>query len=115
MLGVLGVWMTAAGMAGPEPGIPDPGSRLPAPGARRREVAVAGGTFGLLMLYAFLLEQAGFLIATPLVIALTMIGMLRMRAWAPILSIAVGFTLGCWAIFDALLGTPLPRGVWVPW
>lgn len=80
-----------------------------------REAGVAAGTFGLLILYAFLLDKAGFVIATPVVIALTMAGLLRMRTWGAIASLAVGFTFGCWVIFDALLGTPLPRGSWVSW
>jgi hypothetical protein len=81
----------------------------------RREATFAASTFGLLILYAFLLDKVGFVIATPVVMALTMCGLLRMRRWVLIVSLAVGFTLGCWAIFDALLGTPLPRGSWATW
>ena len=81
----------------------------------RREGAFAAGTVGLLVLYAFLLDTVGFLFGTPVVIALTMCGLLRMRRWVLIVSLAAAFTLGCWVIFDALLGTPLPRGAWVVW
>jgi hypothetical protein len=135
VLAVLGLWMALTALAGPHPPSPglrrtteasgeggrrtrptyDPGSRIPDPGSRRREVGVAGGTFGVLVLYAFLLQRVGFLLATPVVIALTMRGVLRMRAWIPILSLAVAFTLGCWLVFQALLGTPLPRGSWIGW
>ena len=85
------------------------------PPLTRREATFAASTFGLLILYAFLLDTIGFVIATPVVIALTMSGLLRMRRWVLVVSLAVGFTLGCWVIFDALLGTPLPRGSWVTW
>jgi len=81
----------------------------------RREAGFAGGTFALLILYAFLLDKVGFIVSTPIVTTLTMIGLLRMRKWLPILSVAIGFTGGCWLIFDALLGTPLPRGTWLMW
>ena len=85
------------------------------PPLTRREAGVAASTFGILILYAFLLDKVGFVIATPIVIVLAMYGLLRMRRWVLVLSLAVGFTLGCWVIFDAVLGTPLPRGSWVMW
>ena len=81
----------------------------------RREAALAAGTFGLLVLYAFLLDKIGFVAATPVVIALAMYGLAEVRRWALLGSIAVGITLGCWVIFDVLLGTPLPSGSWVMW
>jgi hypothetical protein len=117
LLAGLGVWMVVS--AGPlratRPTYAEStGSRVPDPGSRRHELAVAAGTFGVLVLYAFLLEHAGFLIATPLVIVVTMAGLLRVRRWLPILSLAGGFTLGCWVTFEAL-GTPLPRGSWIVW
>jgi hypothetical protein len=81
----------------------------------RREVVVVAGTVGVLVLYAFLLERVGFLIATPIAIALAMWGLVRVRSAARIAVLAIAFTVSCWAIFDALLGTPLPRGSWVLW
>ena len=110
VLAGLGVWTMAARSR-----IPDPGSPIPDPRSPRAEWAAAGGTFGVLMLYAFLLEHAGFLLATPVVIILAMAGLLRMRRWVPILSLAAGFTVGCWVVFETLLGSPLPRGSWVVW
>lgn len=81
-----------------------------APGTERgRELAAALATFGLLVLYAFLLDWAGFLIAAPLVIVLAMVGVLRMRRWLFIAGFAVAFPLGCWVIFHVMLGIPLPR------
>lgn len=93
----------------------DPAAADAIPPITRREATFAASTFGLLILYAFLLDKVGFIVATPVVIALTMCGLLRMRRWVLILSLASGFTLGCWVIFDRLLGTPLPRGSWVMW
>lgn len=87
------------------------------PPVTRRELTVAGGTFGLLILYAFLLDTLGFVVATPVVIALALSSLLGMRGWGLTVALAVGFTAGCWVIFDALLGTPLPGGTpsWIPW
>ena len=81
----------------------------------RREALVAAGTIGVLVLYAFLLERVGFLIATPVAITLAMRGLVRERSGMRIAALAIGFTAGCWVIFGALLGTPLPRGSWVLW
>ena len=81
------------------------------PSATRREAALAAGTFGLMVLYAFLLDKVGFVVATPVVIALAMYFLARARTWVMLGTLAVGFTLGSWVIFDVLLGTPLPSGV----
>ena len=80
-----------------------------------REATAAGGTFALLILYAFLLDKIGFILGTPIVIALALFGLLRMRKWVPIVALAIGFTLGGWLLFDTLLATPLPRGTWMMW
>jgi hypothetical protein len=73
------------------------------------ELAVALATCALLVLFAFLLNRAGFLVAAPLVIVLAMAGVLRMRRWIFIACFAVAFPLGCWVVFNVLLGIPLPR------
>ena len=77
--------------------------------------AFVAGTFGLLTLYAFLLDKVGFLAGTPIVMVLVLAVLLRSRRWLSVVSLAVGFTLGCWLVFDVLLGTPLPRGTWMAW
>ena len=117
-LGGLGIVMTGTALASARGHagrvLSDPATET-IPPLSRREAGVAASTFGILILYAFLLDKAGFVIATPIVIVLAMCGPLRMRRWLLDLSLAVGFTLGCWVIFDALLGTPLPRGSWGMW
>lgn len=81
--------------------------------ATRREITIVAGTFGLLLLYAFLMETVGFLIATPVVILLTMVGILQMRNWFFMLLMTAGVTLGCWLFFVVLLKTPMPHGSWL--
>lgn len=85
------------------------------PSLTSREAWLATGTFGVLVLYAFLLDKVGFVVATPVVIALAMYFLVQVRNWMLLGSLAIGFTLGCWVIFDVLLGTPLPSGLWVIW
>lgn len=91
--------------------------RKPAPTAEkpvtRREATIVASTFGLLMLYGFLMEKTGFLISTPIVVMLMMYGILRMRNWAFMLLMTVGITVTCWIFFAQLLGTPMPHGSWL--
>ncbi|MDO8419231.1 MAG: tripartite tricarboxylate transporter TctB family protein [Rubrivivax sp.] len=79
----------------------------------RREAIVVGATFGLLMLYAFLMEKTGFLISTPIVVLLMMYGILRMRNWLFMLLMAAGITTFCWLFFVLVLGAPMPQGSWL--
>ena len=77
-----------------------------------REAAIVAGIFGVLMLYAFLLERLGFVVATPIIILATMRGILRIRTWTINCLLAGGVTFACWLIFAKLLEAPLPRGSW---
>jgi putative tricarboxylic transport membrane protein len=104
----LGAMVTAAAFLAPRRA--DAKEELPA--VMRREVFIVAGTFALLMLYAFLLERAGFVISTPLVIVLAMRGLLQRQPWVLTLLLAGGTTLLCWLVFVVLLEAPLPRGSW---
>jgi len=83
------------------------------PAATPRETATVAATFALLMLYAFLLDKLGFVISTPIIVALAMRGILRIRRWFLIVSMAGGITLTCWLFFVVLLEAPLPHGSWL--
>ncbi len=76
----------------------------------KHELRIVLGTFGLLLLYAFLMEKTGFLVSTPIVLVLALAGVLRMRRWTFIALMAVGTTFVCWLVFVVLLRVPLPRG-----
>ncbi len=78
----------------------------------KHELRILLGTFGLLLLYAFLLEKTGFLVSTPIALVLAMAGILRMRRWLFIALMSGGTTLVCWTVFALLLRVPLPRGSW---
>ena len=80
--------------------------------ATKHELRIVLGTFGLLMLYAFLMEKIGFLVSTPIVLALTLAGLLHIRRWAFIAMMSLGTTLVCWLVFVVLLRVPLPGGSW---
>ena len=81
----------------------------------RHETFIVGGTFALLVLYAFLLEVAGFVLSTPIVVIVAMRVLLRRQPWVVTLSLAIGVTSVCWLVFVVLLEAPLPRGTWRWW
>lgn len=111
---LLGLVMTASGFAGRREASPgktqadNDTAALPI----KQELRVVLGTFGLLVLYAFLMEKTGFLVSTPIVLVLAMAGILRMRRWRFIALMSGGTTLVCWTVFALLLRVPLPRGSW---
>lgn len=111
LLATLGVLMTITAWTS---GRDAAGADTTAPASRREGIIVAA-TFGLLLLYAFLLDKTGFLIATPVVVVLAMRGILHVRNWKLIIGMAGGLTTGCWLFFVSLLGAPLPRGTWLLW
>lgn len=78
-----------------------------------RPAAIALGTVGLLIAYAFLLERAGFIASTLLMVVAGTAGILGIRRWVLIGTLAVGFTAGCWVVFVLVLGVPLPGGTWI--
>ena len=103
LLAILGVALTF------QPGPEGPG--LHAAGDGRRLAVI---TFGLLIAYAFVLDKAGFIASTIALMIALMAGILGLRRWVLIGSLAVGFTVTCWAVFVSLLGVPLPGGSWMP-
>lgn len=107
LLGI-GVLMTVSGFARRRDA--EAGESKP---VTRREATVVAGTFGLLVLYAFLMEKTGFVISTPVVVLLAMYGLLRMRNWRFMLAMAAGITGTCWFLFVKVLGAPMPQGSWL--
>lgn len=111
---LLGLAMTASGFAGRREAPPGKANANDDTAASplEHELRIVLGTFGLLLLYAFLLEKAGFLVSTPIALVLAMTGILRMRRWRFIALMSGGTTLVCWTVFALLLRVPLPRGSW---
>lgn len=105
-LAALGV-VVAAGRVRPRVGT--------APQADPPATSIALATFAMLVVYASLLDTAGFLIATAALMVVAMAGVLRIRRWLFIGVLSAAFSLGAWAVFSVLLGIPLPRGTWLPW
>ncbi|MDH4247158.1 MAG: tripartite tricarboxylate transporter TctB family protein, partial [Deltaproteobacteria bacterium] len=82
-------------------------------GISSREIRVVLGTFALILVYGFLMEKVGFVVATPLVLATALFFLARVRSWLRIGGISLGFTLISFLVFNVLLSTNLPRGSWL--
>ena len=65
------------------------------------------------VLYGFLLEKIGFVLATPIIIFLVMSLNLRIRSYKKILMMSLGLTFSCWLIFEKVMGLYLANGVWI--
>ncbi len=68
-----------------------------------------GAVVGLLVLYATAMPHAGFLLATPPLLAATTAA-LGLRRPVPVAGSAVGITLALYLVFGKLLGVLFPRG-----
>lgn len=69
--------------------------------------------FLVIVAYGFLMEKAGFILAT-LVIVSVMVGVvLKIRNPITIVGMAVGLAFGCWLVFGKILGAYLPPGTWL--
>ena len=64
-------------------------------------------------LYGLLLEKIGFVLATPVIVILVMLVNLQIRSLPRILAMSFGLTVGCWVIFEKVLGIYLANGTWM--
>ncbi len=84
----------------------------PQPAVSWLEAKMAGGVFLFIVLYGFFLERLGFRIATAALVAAAMIGPLKIRNPILIILFSVGMAVGCWLVFNKLLGAYMPYGSW---
>ncbi len=111
LLIVLGILLTIIGFASQKSELPGSSEVVDKPD--KEEIRIVISTFAVLIIYGFLLEKLGFLIATPVVILLTFLGVLKIYSWRLVLSMTVGLTVGCYVLFGMVVGTYLPRGTWL--
>lgn len=105
---VIGALMSVSAWAGAGRTAPPQGKPV-----TRHEAFVVASTFGLLMLYGYLMQTTGFLISTPLAVLLMMAGILKIRNWFALASMAIGITATLWIFFVKILGAPMPHGSWL--
>ena len=65
---------------------------------------------GEILLYGFLLQKVGFLLATTAIVLFIMLFSLRLRSLKMIIGVTLGVPVGAWLIFEKLLGIYLANG-----
>lgn len=109
-LGALGLYLSASAFLSRA----DPGAdQEPIEPVSRSEVRVVGLTILVFLGYAFLLDKLGFLVATPLAVALALWLIVGQRSWARLLLLAAGITIGSYLVFGVLMAAHLPEGAWL--
>lgn len=63
-----------------------------------------------ILLYGFLLQKVGFLLATTAIVLFIMVFSLRLRSLRMIIGVTLGVPVGSWLIFEKLLGIYLANG-----
>jgi putative tricarboxylic transport membrane protein len=109
LLGLLGLALATASLTRTTP---EGQEALPVDRLRRDELVVVGGGFAIFLLYAFLMDKIGFLLATPVVVILALRLLIGIRKWPRILLVSIGLTLGCYVVFGTLMQANLPHGAW---
>jgi len=66
-----------------------------------------------ILIYGFLLEKIGFVLATPVIVLLVMVVSLRERSVSKLIGTALGLSVGCWLIFEKVMGIYLAKGSWL--
>lgn len=111
LLAVLGVLLVAIGFFSERASSSE--AQLKVDALTCHEIRIVISTFALLLLYGFMLEKLGFLIASPLAIVAIFVGILKIYSWRLIVSMVLGLTIGSYVVFGLLVGTYLPRGTWL--
>lgn len=88
----------------------DPGERGLARNAEIWAVLLVGGS---LLVYTFLMERLGFVLATLLVVAVLLRAGLGVRSLPVVVGMAVGLSFGVYFVMGTLMGVYLPRGTLV--
>lgn len=90
---------------------PDEEAAVPATGWLLVRVLVS--VAGVIAVYGYLMPRLGFLLATGVVVAGTLVVILNVRRPLLVLGMALGLSLGSWLAFGKLLGAYMPRGSWI--
>lgn len=69
--------------------------------------------FLVIVAYGFLMEKAGFILATLVTVSVMVGVLLKIRNPVTIVGMAVGLAFGCWLVFGKILGAYLPPGTWL--
>ena len=112
-LGLLGLLLVAMSLRAAASSAQPRASQYSEDCVKRDEVVTVVSGLGLFILYGFLMDKIGFLLATPVIIVLALRVVLGIRTWFRIVLVAAGLTLGCYLAFDIGMEANLPQGRWL--
>lgn len=84
-----------------------------APVSRSLRLAVVLGICGTISVYGFLMQKIGFVPATVLTVAGTLVFGLGERRPLVVGGMALGIAFGAWFAFGKILGAYMPPGTWI--
>ena len=68
---------------------------------------------GIIVAFGWLMPRVGFMPATALTVAVTLVGPLGERRPLLVTGMAAGIALGSWLAFGKILGAYMPSGTWI--
>ncbi|SNT37453.1 tripartite tricarboxylate transporter TctB family protein [Tropicimonas sediminicola] len=104
--GMIGVYEPPLGEKQPDEDAPDR-IRL------RMRLGVVATVTVIIAAFGWLMPKIGFVPATALTVAVTLVGPLGERRWLLVLGMALGIAVGAWLAFGQILGAYMPSGSWI--
>lgn len=83
-------------------------------GSTGRRLGVVVTVCGIIVAFGWLMPRIGFMPATALTVAVTLVGPLGERRPVLVIGMALGIALGAWLAFGKILGAYMPPGNWIP-
>lgn len=115
LLAVLGFLLVVTRVMGRDDRV-EAGDEIPPPEATAKawfEFRMMLIVCATIVVYGMAMQRIGFLYATVLVVAFTLIVTLKERRLGVILGMSAGIAVGAWLIFGKLLGAYMPPGSWI--
>jgi len=95
------------------PGDDDAAGEGEPPIALWHHLRIIASVAAIIMAYGWLMQNAGFVLATILVVSFTLWMVIGVRRPLLVIGMSLGITAGCWLAFGKLLGAYMPRGTWL--
>lgn len=79
----------------------------------RKRLGLVATVCGVIVAYGWMMPRLGFVLATGITVAVTLVGPLGERRPLLVAGMAVGIAVGTWLAFGKLLGAYMPSGSWL--
>lgn len=110
---VLSVLLLLKGLRGVYPAVEEAEYAVEPPVSIVLRLSLVVAVCVIIAVYGFLMQKIGFLPATVITVAATLIFGLGERRPLVVIGMALGIAVGAWAAFGQLLGAYMPPGTWI--